>query len=98
MRECAMMSLSALDSLESDEEYSPHPEMQDGDMAIPDTASEFLTRASETDIERFQRERDAREAQDGAAVSDATDSTSSADDGIRPGMQSSVDFRPINPY
>lgn len=85
MRECAMMSLSALDSLESDDEFSPHPEMQDGAMSIPDTASEFLTRASETDIERFQREREAREAAESGSASDDLGAESSSDDSIRPG-------------
>lgn len=92
MRECAMMSLSALDSLESDEEFSPHPEMQDGAMAIPDTASEFLTRASETDIERFQREREAREATDSDSAVDDLGSASSSDDAIRPGVDDINEF------
>lgn len=90
MRECAMMSLSALDSLESDDEFSPHPEMQDGAMDIPDTASEFLTRASETDIERFQREREAREAAVEDSAADDLGTASSGDDAIRPGAPSSL--------
>ena len=84
------MSLSALDSLESDDEFSPHPEMQDGAMDIPDTASEFLTRASETDIERFQREREAREAAVEDSAADDLGTASSGDDAIRPGAPSSL--------
>ena len=85
MRECAMQSLSALDSVDTDEEeagmaLTPHPEMLDAEPSpIPDTVGQFMSQALETDVERYHRER-GEKGED--AQSEAT--TSSADE-VRPG-------------
>ena len=85
MRECAMQSLSALDSVDTDEEeagmaLTPHPEMLDAEPSpIPDTVGQFMTQARETDVERYHREREEKGEE---TKSEAT--TSSADE-VRPG-------------
>ena len=86
MRECAMASLSSL-NLATDASTmgldgpTIHPEMlEDQPRSIPDTASEFLSTANETPMERFQRERQAREE---AAAAES--SAAPIDDKPRPG-------------
>lgn len=92
MRECAMASLAALDSIDTDEEeagmaLTPHPEMLDAEPGpIPDTVAEFMTRAVETDVERYHRER-GEKGEDATTDASATPSTQ---DEVRPGVLSSA--------
>lgn len=79
-----MASLAALDSVDTDEEeagmaVTPHPEMLDSKPGpIPDTVAEFMSRAVESDVQRYHRERGER-GEDTSA-----EATSSVDE-VRPG-------------
>ena len=79
MRECAMASLSALDSVDTDEGGpTPHPEMLDEmPTSIPDTATEFLANVNESALERYHRER--------SQTPEAAGSPPEIDDSVRPG-------------
>jgi hypothetical protein len=70
MRECAMASLSALESMESSDDDSdghgltPHPEMLDSaPLSIPDTAAEFLSNARQTTLEKYEKQRAGEDGQ-----------------------------------
>ena len=85
MRECAMASLSALESTDAgDSPITPHPEMLDElPTRIPDTASEFLATVNESGLERYQRER-------GLEGGGAQDALADIDDAVRPGARRRV--------
>lgn len=86
MRECAMASLAALESMDTDEEeagiaLTPHPEMLNAEPGpIPDTVAEFMSRAAESDVERYHRER-GEKGEDSSSEA----ATSSVDE-VRPGV------------
>jgi hypothetical protein len=90
MRECAMASLTALDSMDTDEEeagmtVTPHPEMLDAEpSAIPDTVAEFMSSAVETDVERYHRKRKEK------GEDTSTASSSPTADEVRPGTRQSA--------
>lgn len=86
MRECAMASLAALESVDAeDSPVTPHPEMLDDlPTRIPDTASEFLATVNESALERYQRER----SRDGA------EALADIDDAVRPGAHATPALSP----
>lgn len=76
MRECAMASLAsvldpAVAALKGGAPLTAHPELMDsGPVTIPNTAGGFVTEASESALERFQRQR-GEDADSASAAADA---------------------------
>lgn len=96
MRESAMLSLSALESVDTSDTDSErglsHPEMLDGPITIPDTAAAFLVNAADTGLDRFAKQRAELEAAAGAPAADELVDGADSADVLRPGVDDINEF------